>query len=86
MVGYNLPPGCRVSDIPGNNPIDKLWDEYWDSDIPEQIWCKMMKINKFLGSDLYKMYEIENEYKLKIDQDFNTRYTLQEVNDGLSIL
>lgn len=24
--GFNLPPGCRVSDIPGNRPEDEAWE------------------------------------------------------------
>jgi len=26
MTGFNLPPGCNVSDIPGNRPEDELAD------------------------------------------------------------
>ncbi len=26
MTGWNLPPGCNVSDIPGNRPEDEKWD------------------------------------------------------------
>lgn len=26
MTGYNLPPGCCVSDIPGNRPEDIEWE------------------------------------------------------------
>ena len=36
MTGWNLPPGCSESDIPGNRPIDvwlennlyKIWEDY----------------------------------------------------------
>lgn len=32
--GSNLPPGCRVSDIPGNRPEDEMWESiienFWD--------------------------------------------------------
>lgn len=30
MGGYNLPPGCSVSDIPGNRPEDEAWEKLWD--------------------------------------------------------
>jgi hypothetical protein len=34
--GFNLPPGCRVSDIPGNRPEDEEWEniynKFWDKD------------------------------------------------------
>ena len=26
MTGWNLPPGCNVSDIPGNSPEDEKWE------------------------------------------------------------
>ena len=26
MAGWNLPDGCRDSDIPGNSPEDEAWD------------------------------------------------------------
>lgn len=30
MSGFNLPPGCNVSDIPGNRPGDDAWDGFYD--------------------------------------------------------
>ena len=30
MTGWNLPPGCEVSHIPGNRPIDILMDREAD--------------------------------------------------------
>ena len=41
--GWNLPPGCRVSDIPGNRPQDEQWErlsqrfleDYWN---PDELW------------------------------------------------
>jgi len=30
MSGYNLPPGCSESDIPGNRPEDMEWDGFWE--------------------------------------------------------
>lgn len=31
MSGFNLPPGCSVSDLPGNRPEDAAWEaaEEW---------------------------------------------------------
>ena len=32
--GWDLPPGCSVSDIPGNRPEDEAWEkvinDFWD--------------------------------------------------------
>jgi len=30
IFGWDLPPGCRVSDIPGNRPEDEEWDAIID--------------------------------------------------------
>jgi hypothetical protein len=31
MTGYNLPPGCNTSDIPGNRPEDAAEEAFWDA-------------------------------------------------------
>ena len=31
MTGFNLPPGCNVSDIPGNRPEDLADEAWWDA-------------------------------------------------------
>lgn len=31
MTGFNLPPGCNVSDIPGNRPEDTAEEAFWDA-------------------------------------------------------
>jgi hypothetical protein len=31
MTGWNLPPGCNVSDIPGNRPEDEAAEALWDT-------------------------------------------------------
>lgn len=30
MTGWNLPPGCNSSDIPGNTPEDEAWEKMLD--------------------------------------------------------
>lgn len=34
IFGWDLPPGCSVSDIPGNRPEDEAWEkvinDFWD--------------------------------------------------------
>ena len=30
MPGFNLPPGCSVSDIPGNSSEDAAWDKLFE--------------------------------------------------------
>lgn len=34
MTGYNLPPGCSVTDIPGNRPQDVAWIRILESIAP----------------------------------------------------
>jgi hypothetical protein len=31
MTGWNLPPGCNVSDLPGNRPEDLDEERFWDA-------------------------------------------------------
>jgi hypothetical protein len=31
MTGWNLPPGCNVSDLPGNRPEDERNEALWDT-------------------------------------------------------
>lgn len=31
MTGFNLPPGCSVSDIPGNRPEDMAEEAWWEA-------------------------------------------------------
>lgn len=31
MSGFNLPPGCSVSDIPGNRPEDLAEEAFWEA-------------------------------------------------------
>lgn len=31
LFGWDLPPGCKVSDIPGNRPEDEAWDKMMDT-------------------------------------------------------
>jgi hypothetical protein len=32
MTGWNLPPGCNESDIPGNRPEDIALDRFYEND------------------------------------------------------
>jgi hypothetical protein len=37
MTGWNLPPGCEVSDIPGNRPDDILSEKIYDHMSPADM-------------------------------------------------
>jgi len=60
----NLPPGCRISDIPGNRPED----EYWES-IVENLWDKDRIKNRKGGIVIS-----EKESKL-MDKLYTTKYS-----------
>jgi hypothetical protein len=64
MTGFNLPPGCNVSDIPGNRPEDLADEEFWEAlfqhpdlpsdHLPEEWWedeglTKLVKIVRDLA-------------------------------------
>ena len=56
MTGFNLPPGCNVSDLPGNSPKDEEF-EHFVEEISKQKWAK-----KFKKKHLNVMLEyMENE-------------------------
>jgi hypothetical protein len=40
MTGFNLPPGCNTSDIPGNRPIDVFVDKFVEKYCSEQCLGK----------------------------------------------
>ena len=55
IFGWDLPPGVRVSDIPGNRPEDEAWEkieqEFWNGKhVSDVIWNKFEKAK--LDSDL----------------------------------
>lgn len=66
----NLPPGCRVSDIPGNRPEDEAWeriyDKFWDKErlttthigiqITEKEYAEMDKLYNGKHNDVIDQY------------------------------
>jgi hypothetical protein len=38
MAGFNLPPGCSVSDIPGNRPEDLKEEAFWETLCDRYPW------------------------------------------------
>lgn len=49
IFGWDLPPGCRVSDIPGNRPEDERWEAIY-----ENFWNKDRLISKSFGIQITK--------------------------------
>src|SRR5262245_27375960 len=44
MTGFNMPPGCNVSDIPGNSPVDQAAEAQWEhvyNMLNDKLECKI---------------------------------------------
>jgi hypothetical protein len=66
----NLPPGCRVCDIPGCTPEDDAWVMYWEGGTrPEGVWLEVHPDQPVPG-DMFDEYEKDAEYHKAIDKDF----------------
>jgi hypothetical protein len=50
MTGFNLPPGCSVTDIPGNRPQDEAWEVAvnWMADAIQQV---VFRIEEEMGHE-----------------------------------
>jgi len=73
MYGHsNLPPGCRISDIPGNRPIDEWGDQVADL-IDEEAWNEMVE-RTYIGQQLESL---EEEYGIEDDPE----YVAQQINE-----
>lgn len=59
MTDFNLPPGCRVSDIPGNRPEDEANEVFWDI-----LIGKMKENHKGLSTPEEAWYENDELIKL----------------------
>ena len=76
IFGWDLPPGCRVSDIPGNRPEDEAWeaiyDGFWDKErltnthvgtrVSEEAYNKMDKIWKSNSKVNQALVELIDNY------------------------
>lgn len=60
IFGWDLPPGCRVSDIPGNRPEDEAWENIY-----EGFWDKERLTNTHIGLRI-----TEEEYE-RMDELYN---------------
>lgn len=81
----NLPPGCSVSDIPGNRPEDEAWDKWFDSEIGN-LWDSHLDtmnidIQAFLkakySDKLYEAYEEDENFHDYVDGEFQKYWDSQ---------
>ena len=91
MFGWDLPPGVRLSDIPGNRPEDEKWDfiidNFWSKDrltqtnsgtrISEEQYDRMTKLyNSPKLSQLIDDYILAAiEYGMEIGRQEAVSYT-----------
>ncbi len=71
IFGWDLPPGCRVSDIPGNRPEDERWEAimegfYDGTHISDETWKKFEDAK--LDSDLDETITKAIEYGMELAQ------------------
>lgn len=71
---FNLPPGVRECDIPGNRPEDVAWDHYWDSERPEFLFRDHYGRDA-KENEIDKMYKGDSEFEKIIDDDFEAWYS-----------
>ena len=54
MTGFNLPPGCSVSDIPGNRPEDEAYEHFWGVSFPDALKVARVEIpNEWWDNDQF---------------------------------
>lgn len=64
IFGWDLPPGCRVSDIPGNRPEDEAWERMY-----ETFWDKERLTKKTTG------IRISDKECKQMDVLYNSEYS-----------
>ena len=81
IFGWDLPPGCRVSDIPGNRSEDEGWEAIYDN-----FWSKERLTKTHTGIRI-----TEHEY-LQMDKLYNSEladviddYIMAAIEYGMEI-
>lgn len=71
MTGWNLPPGCNVSDLPGCGPDDEAWEVYWhETDRPDEVYHDTYPDGTVASSKLLIFYDTDPAYHDAIEHDF----------------
>ncbi len=82
IFGWDLPPGCRVSDIPGNRPEDEAWEKIYDN-----FWDKERLTKTHIGIQISDK-EYEQMDKLYDDNEVSTvidDYIMAAIEYGMDI-
>lgn len=55
MFGWDLPPGCRESDIPGNRPEDLMEEAFMDALVDKLDKIQLDLPEEWQNSDIWKL-------------------------------
>ena len=87
MTGWNLPPGCNVSDIPGNRPEDEAWENLCQdfySAITEKEWKKIEGVTDIIEKAIEYGIEAGKKEQHLIEEE-NRFYEQQAKERGESV-
>lgn len=71
-IGGNLPPGCKVTDIPGNRPEDIAWMKFIEeSDVPRKLYKEYFGEEPESYVDIYNSMDDDNQFQRKVNKEFN---------------
>ncbi len=81
IFGWDLPPGCGVSDIPGNRPEDGAWENIYDT-----FWDKERLTKTHTGIRINdKEYEqMDKLYKSKLSEMLDD-YIMAAIEYGMDL-
>ena len=65
-MASNLPPGCNVSDIPGNRPEDEKWENIIDTFWSKDRTPKKNRILRIASTALVELLDEAIEYGIEV--------------------
>jgi len=78
IFGWDLPPGCHVSDIPGNRPEDGAWEKielaFWENNknCTKGLWAKFEKAK--LDNELMEVVAKAIDYGMELGRKEQLAY------------
>jgi hypothetical protein len=79
MTGYNMPPGCNPSDIPGNDARDPTPEEDRVYDLLEKLTGNEGQSPKELDAQKDEILQILSDLVDKLDREHNQRLNLENI-------
>jgi len=81
IFGWDLPPGCRVSDIPGNRPEDEAWEGIYEGFWDKERLTKTAKGVRITEEEYAKMDKLYNSKLSEVIDD----YIMAAIEYGMEI-